>query len=218
MYYIRKNLGSSDKQSISNGTQILISKELDLTILTDTEGPFDSIPELKSNSKIFKELASFDSKRVNKILNPKNIKEIKDIIFTNLNNKISLDFAHAFKHIAYGEIKSDQLKGLHFYNSNVMSIISETQPDKNGVWLGKIEFKNTKPTKNLEKQSSFFPKSWNLSRLFHECQFAISNMRKDTDRKEIFVSVASCGIPVEIVIRKERFITIYPIIYEGKQE
>ena len=210
MYYIGDNLGSSDPSGIAPGVRILISRFKSPLEWSSLEGPFESIESLKSSSKLFSELSKSDSKRVNQILNPKNIIEIKDIIITETNNKVKIDFARVFKHIAFGEVKSELLKGLHFYDPASMEIISENDPDSNGVWDGIVRVNNSETKHKLEKDSTFFPKSWDLSRLFHECLFATRNMEKDKRIKFKYTAQTLSGIPVVIYLRKSGFATMFP--------
>lgn len=176
------------------------------------EGPFDSIFELKRKSFILSGITL--QKHKQRILKSSNIEKIKDFIFIKGDESFSKSFMDGFSHITVGKFSDKQLKGVHFFNPNTTRIIEVIDIDSvTQVYSARIEQFNRQSCKWIPKTnfSTFFPDSWTMNKLFHECDFAYKNKIKIDER--IFNSRTSNGILVKFIIdNDDKIITFYPIL------
>ncbi|NQU52905.1 MAG: EndoU domain-containing protein [Bacteroidetes bacterium] len=178
----------------------------------DLEGPFNSIMDLKKGSNIFKDLAKSDQKNTKWILKESNIINCSKLIFTKGNKVVSRDFIKLMEHSMRGTIRSKEILGIHYFDKDKMEILNLTDSeDENQVWKAKVKVFDLESNESYIKESTFFPKSWSLTKLFHECDYAYLNKVKIEEKKYIYESTTPSGVPVEIVIKNEIVKSIYPI-------
>lgn len=176
----------------------------------DLEGPFESINQLKKRSKKFKELARTDTRRVNQILEKKNIVTGNRYIMTGPDESCTFDFIRLYSHSMRGEVKNKSLGGVHFYDNGRMKIKSLIKPpDQNRVWEAIVEVQEN--GKWFEKQSTFFPMDWSLTQLFHECKVAVSTMIPKDNSPYLHFGRTLTGVPVEIIVKDGKLKSIYPL-------
>jgi hypothetical protein len=216
-YYIGANLASLDCQDLKPGYrifQIIGNFQYESPVL---DGPYDSIAQLKKESYIFKEALRKDSRRVQKILRPDRIVKIKDFAITDRNNSKPPDFLKTIEHIVKGDFRSKSLSGIHFYEEKRMTLIQITgSEDANKVWKAIVEVKDPNSDRMYRKETNFFPIEWDLTRLFHECEVAFAHCVRNNRKEFVCESYTESGIPVELIIKNNELISIYPI-YGGKQ-
>lgn len=182
-------------------------------LVTEGEGPFKSLRGLKKNSSIYRKLKSTNSKRARKI--EENIFTASDGILTPAGSTYSNDFLNIFIHATKGRVKNGKVSGVHFYNPGKIKIVDEEIIDnKTGVWKAEIEYfdKNTNKWIPKKEASTFFPKHWTRTELFHECDFAHKRMKKKPNTEHLYTSMTISNIPVEIVKKENKLISIYPLI------
>ena len=162
-------------------------------------------------SEIFKNLARIDPSRVQKILDEKNMIKVKNQIYIEGNKQYPIDFINLITHAIKGKIASKEVFGIHFFDNNTMKIIKILQKeDKNLVWRAEVEVYDKNYDTPFLKESTFFPKSWSLNQLFHECYFAFINKIKDSKKASVFISKTYSGVPVEIIVKNDEIKSIYP--------
>ena len=82
-FFIGDNIGSVNSDDLLPGVRIFNIKTGNISIQFEKyDGPFNSIKQLKKESSIFKKLVKTDHSRVQKILEKKNIINVKDFILT----------------------------------------------------------------------------------------------------------------------------------------
>ena len=178
------------------------------------EGPFYSIYELKKNSRILSNVKL--QKHKDRILNSKNVKEINELIFTKDDESFEKQFILVFSHIYIGMISNKKVKGVHFYNPENIKILEIIDSNENGVYSARIEKLNKKTGDWIEKDevTTFFPDSWSVNELFHECYYAYTNRVPDTGN--VYKSTTKNGIKVKLIINDEnKLLTIYPVLDES---
>lgn len=210
-YYIGDNLGPGDNK-LSSGPRILKIRDEPYGYYgyDELEGPYDSINQLKKRSAIFKELCRTNTKRVQQILRKENIVVSRKKIVTETDHFYTEDYIRTFEHITKGDVKSNQLYGIHYFDSEKMRVIEILNPrDKNGVWKAKVEAYDANTKGRYEKESSFFPEEWSLTQLFHECDHADKNKVQIGEHK--FISKTYSGVTVHIIMKNDKLVSIYPI-------
>lgn len=176
-----------------------------------SEGPFDSLFDLKRRSIIYSNIKL--QKHKERVLKSGNIEEIKNFIFTSVDSSYEKTFFGAMYHTMVGKISKRKVKGVHFYNPDEIKIIEKISINKNGVYSARIEKlnKNTGEWIIKEEITNFFPDEWSTNQLFHECSFAYSN-RKNVSGK-IYKSKTVGGITVTFIINESgEILTVYPDI------
>lgn len=215
-FFIGENIGSVNSDDLLPGVRIIKIKTENISIQFEKyEGPFNSIEQLKRESSIFKKLVKTDQSRVQKILENKNIINVSNFVLFKEQKSFSKDIIKTFQHTTKGDIKSKNISGIHFFNNESMrikKIIENT--DSQGVWKALVEVYDKKLNKWFEKESTFFPRNWSLTQLFHECDYAFQNKVKSNDKEFIYLSKTLSGIHVEIAIEDNKLKSIYPIMDE----
>ncbi len=220
LYYILKKTWTTDKEGLKEGVRI--SKIPGELVFTGTQflefdygnGPYDSLESLKKESTIFKELAKSDSKRASQILEEKNISIVKELVKTHPSQEYPIEFVDLIDHSIRGRIKNGKLSGIHFYDKDKIKIIKKTDSNEKGVWKAKFKFRHPKTNLWIEKneETTFFPKNWDIDKLFHELYHAFLTKKKIYDTQHIFESETLSGIKVKIVEKNGILKSIYPII------
>lgn len=125
-----------------------------------------------------------------------------------------MNFINVFQHCIKGQIKKGKVSGVHYYDSDTMKILKINKLDESsGVWEAEIEIFDKKTNKWIKKDSTtFFPKDWSMHQLFHECVYAVKNMKKKVNSKNIFTSLTETGVKVEIISVNNEMKSIYPIL------
>lgn len=213
-FFIGDNIGSVNSDDISEGVRIFNIKTENISIKFEKyDGPFNSINQLKKESQIFKNLVKTNPSRVQKILEKKNIVNVKDFILHEEKKSYSIDIIKTFQHTTKGDVKSKKISGIHYFNNEKMRIKKITaNTDSQGVWKALVEVYDMKQNKWFEKESTFFPKDWSLTQLFHECDYAFQNKVKSNDKQFIYLGETLSGIHVEIVVENNKLKSIYPIM------
>jgi len=210
-FYIDEHHISNDPNLMQDGLAIMKFPKYIHFKSPMLEGPFESLDDLRQNSSIFNRIAATNSKRAQQLLNPAKINEVQDLIFTELGKSHSRDFIKMMEHTWRLEVKRGEISGIHFFDYTRMNLISEIYPDKNGVWKGLFTIINEN-NKRIIKKSTFFPVFWNKTILFDECEFAVENMKKVENSECKYYSKTRSGVPVEIIKRNGKLVTIYPLI------
>ena len=215
-YYILKSpiLNASIKASdIPVITKI--RKENFLVALTDknqAEGPFDSIVELKKKSFIFSNVKL--QKHRQRILKSGNIKETKNWIATEKGTTCDTAFFGSLYHTLVGKITKQKVSGVHFFNPDEIRIIEKiSMNNTTGVYSARIEKLNMNTGEWIEKDeiTNFFPDSWSINQLFHECLYAYKN--KIQVSNNIYKSQTKSGIIIKFVFDEHgKLRTFYPEI------
>lgn len=186
----------------------------ELTDKNVAEGPFDSIYELKKKSFIFSSV-KLDKHR-ERILKSGNIKEIKDLILTEKGTTWDATFMRSLHHTMVGKITKQKVKGVHFFNPDEIRIIEKVSINNTtGVYSARIEKLNKETGEWIEKVeiTDFFPDSWSIHQLFHECLYAYNN--KIHFSSNIYKSKTISGIPIKFIINEHgEILTFYPEIEE----
>jgi len=159
----------------------LFLMNIDMTDKNQGEGPFNSLFELKKKSYIFSSVRS--QKHKDRITRNKNIKEIKDLIFTKADSAYEITFIDSLYHTTVGKISKQKVKGVHFYNPEQIKILEKISFDPNtGVYSARIEKLNINTGLWIEKDeiTTFFPDNWSIHKLFHECAYAYVMKTKST--------------------------------------
>lgn len=218
MFFIGNNVASIEPGDLKPGIRIICITYSDYWVtFKDFEGPYNTLKELTKKSILYKELQKIAPARAQQIIDKKHIIycHLDNCIFTLANQKKTNNYLRTIQHIIKGNIKKNQLKGIHFFDKEKMKIIQETKKeDKNGVWEAKIIFFDKSKKNWFEKQSTFFPKKWNHTQLWHECNHAIDYMKPHKNSQNKFYSTTFTGVPVEIVIKEGLLVTIYPLYTE----
>ncbi len=216
-YFLNINLSSTNSQDLKPGPRILkVKKGLQFPVLEDAEGPFYSLRNLKRNSIKLKLLKSTNSKRASTILKDKWIVEINNNgVFANSEKGFPLGFIKMIEHSIKGEIKKGKVNGVHYYNEDKVEIIKIINENKLGVFEAKIKVLDSINNKWIIKDSSsFFPKEWDLHRVFHECKYAYYSHKHTLieGKQNSYLSYTESGVKVVIVKIEEEIKTIYPVV------
>lgn len=217
LYYIAKNISCSDRiEGIKEfGTRIFAIPVCGIDFnLDDSEGPFSSISTLKKESSFFQQLARTNSKSAQKILEKKNIHFIKDFIFVPEEQSYTKDFIKLIDHTIKGHFKAKNVFGIHFYDKDNMRIREFVGLENSvGVWQAMIDVYDKENNKWIEKRqlTTFFPKNWSRTQLFHECEYAYHHRIKQNDSNSRFISKTTSGIKVVIIINNGVVKSIYPV-------
>ncbi len=217
-YYIAKapydNLTkkSSDIPVITKMKKNLFPLEINWTDKNQGEGPFSSLYELIKRSFIFSSIKS--QKLKDRVSKSKNIKEIKDLIFTKPDSSYEKTFIDSLHHMTVGKISRQKVKGVHFYHPDRIRIIKKISIEETtGIYSAKIEKLNENTEQWIEKDeiTTFFPDSWSMHQLFHECAYAYENKTHDTGN--IYLASTPSGVQVKFIIdENEKIITFFPVI------
>jgi hypothetical protein len=219
-YYIMKSptdnasLKASDIPVISKIRKDKFQFLFELTDKNEAEGPFDSIYDLKKKSFIFSSV-KLDKHR-QRILKSGNIKEITDFILTEKGTTCDITFMGSLYHTMVGKITKQKVKGVHFFNPDEIRIIEKISINNTtGVYSARIEKlnKDTGEWTAKEEITNFFPDSWSIHQLFHECLYAYNN--KIHVSNNIYKSKTLSGILIKFVINEHgEILTFYPEIGE----
>lgn len=178
---------------------------------------FTSLSNLKRYSKVYNEFKRGNSKGALKICENKFILDIKDFIITPNDEPFNLYAWDLLNHTIYGKIEKD-FSGIHLIsniNRYIKSIIETKPPDRNGIWEAEITVFS--PTKNKEftKTSTLFPKSWSPSDFMFEIHYAFQKMIKKSNSSYVAESSTKSGIPVRLVMKNDKILSVYPIYSES---
>jgi hypothetical protein len=214
-FYIGDDIVTTKSNDLNAGVRIFCEETKHHPfVYKKIDGPFSSLRQLRKQSNIFKRLVKSDTKRVQQILDFKNIIDIpydKPIIFVKKSG-YSQDFINLFTHTYLGNIQSEKIFGVHYFDNTRMKIIKTiASEDSNNVWKALVEIFDVEKQRCYKKESTFFPKDWTLNRLFHECDFACQSKVKVKDTQYIYSAKTLSGVPVEIILRDDILKSIYPI-------
>lgn len=180
------------------------------------EGPYESLIQLKKESKFYKELLKNNSKRAQKIAIDQFIVKAQNIIYwpDGVDDSFRKMVYRIMQHSSNGKVNRKGVSGIHLYNKNKVKILKLINEDKaTGIFEAKIEMLNENTGKYVKKQgsSSFFPKNWGLQRLIFECYEAYKNRKKV--EIHVYHGRTKSGILLEFVYNQEdRFVTVYPVL------
>lgn len=214
-YYILECCYSTNKQGLKAGVRI---QKIPCHFPIDFKngnGPFTSLTDLKKKSTIYRNIVLRNTKRAQQICLEKNIQVIENFVRTNRDSKFSEDFIQTIEHCTKGNIKNGEISGIHYYNPEKVRVLKILQENKvTGILKAEIEFYDLETNKWYKKRkfTTFFPKKWSLEQLFHECNYAIENKTKKNDSEDVYISKTQTGINVEIIMKKGKLKSIYPLI------
>jgi hypothetical protein len=215
LYYIIENVITSDVYDKGSDTRILkIPTNKFVCKLKDGEGPYESLIKLKRYSKIFESCRGKGPKYLEKLLNENNIETVTDFVLIQKGRTYSRDFIKLLDHTIRGQIKKRHVYGVHYYEPDMVKIRNIVRSENRyGVWAAKIEVFDKKNNIWIlkEMETTFFPRDWTLAQLFHECDHAFMNKRKDENREHVYIARTQSGVPVEIIVDNNIIRTIYPI-------
>jgi len=174
---------------------------------------FTSLSHLKRYSKVYNEFKKLNPKGARKICENRFIRDIKDFIMMPNDEPFKHYAWDLLNHTLYGKIEKD-FSGIHLIsdiNRDIKSIKETKPPDRNGIWEAEITVFS--PTKNREfsKVSTLFPKSWKPTEFMFEIHYAIQKMVKKSSSDYIVESKTKSGIPVEIVLKNDKILSVYPL-------
>jgi hypothetical protein len=215
-YYILTHL-PSEHQDMLDGQRIV---ELDTNKISLQEkvgeGPYESLLQLKKESKIYRQLLLVNPKRAQKIACDQFLIQVKNIIFwpDGVDDSFQKMIYRIMQHSANGTINRKGVSGVHLYNKNKIKILRIINEDKaTGIFEAEIEVFNENTGMYVKKvgSSSFFPKDWGLQQLIFECYEAYKN-RKEVE-SQIYHGRTASGILLEFIYKQEdKFATVYPIL------
>ncbi|CAZ97343.1 Conserved hypothetical protein [Zobellia galactanivorans] len=215
-YYIHEDTFTTNKQGLKTGTTISkVPSVYTIKYVEDgDEGPFKDLPSLRKESKIFRKLLTTNPKRAQQICQEKHINVMKDFVLTDENVSVSPDFVELIEHCTKGKIRNGRITGIHFYDRELVKIRKVLKKNKKGVFEAKIEYYDSEMDRwtKKEKPSTFFPPTWTLNKLFHECLFAVNNKKKKFGALNVYKSKMESGINVEIIIKDGLLKSIYPLL------
>lgn len=223
-YITEQDISSTNSQDLSAGPRVFKVLIGYKWLINKSNGPYLSIRNLKRNSPIFKRLEATKGKRAQQIILEKNIVELKKegVVYSPLEKGLPFDFIRVIEHAVKGNVKNGKISGVHFFDKEKVKIINVIKIDNNGVFEANFECYDNVEKRWVakEKSSTFFPKSWNFTQLFHECSFACHDSRKKLveGRQQVFSSITESGISVHLVYStNEELKTIYPIFELTKE-
>ena len=211
-YYIENKLVLSDAIDSEPDIKIWCVETDVLYQFGGLEGPYYSIEQLKKNSSLFQDPKRTNMRKVQKVLYKKNILEAKIGIISDKNKTVTGDFIKLVDHSIRGNVKSKKIFGVHHFDECRMMIkeMINTE-DKNLIWEAIVEVSDKEKNISYEKQSTFFPRKWSLTQLFHECDYAFLHKVKIDGKDSLYQSFTISGIPVHIIIYDGKAKSIYPL-------
>ncbi|MFL1896977.1 EndoU domain-containing protein [Aquimarina sp. 2-A2] len=219
-FYIVNQISTTDKQGLATGpiitkipNHLVYNSEQKILCFENGDGPFNSLRALKKNSVIFKNVKGTNIKRAQKILKESNIHEVQNFITTPKNRIYNSEFIDLIDHCIRGRVSNGKITGVHFYDEDRVRILKITDNNiKNGVWKAKFQYKNPFNYKWITKEaeSTFFPKNWNLTKLFQEVNFAYNRKVKLSNNK--FKGITSEGIAVIFIFNNGKPKSVYPLL------
>lgn len=213
-YFIE--IGSIDSKSLKKSEQPKILKinkdSFNIKVIGDEmEGPFLSLANLKTESKIYSQIINVKTRQ--NILNPKNIREIENLILLPFEHSYEPNFIKLFLHAWIGKISKNKISGIHFCNPENTKILKVVDINEStGVYSAIISYFDMKNNVWVEKlnPTNFFPDNWTLQKLFKELDNAYTN--KIHSIGSVYIGHTSENIKVKIVIKEDNALTMYPII------
>jgi hypothetical protein len=181
--------------------------------IKEAEGPYLSLRNLKKNSLIYRQLLRKNPKKAQEILQETKIHNIKELLFVE-DKTYPKDLIKLFTHTIKGNISNKNVFGIHYFNNTFMRIRELiNQENSKGVWEAKIDVYDKLNNTWIEKRptTTFFPKDWNITQLFHECEYACEHKIKVINSENRFSSKTLSGINVVIIIINNIVKSIYPI-------
>ncbi len=216
-YIVRKPYNSESKEFMSLPGIFRILKNpnglhVTMTEAKEGEGPFNSIYELRKTSTIFRQIKL--QKHRDKISKSKNIKTVKEDLFTKVGTSFEKTFVDLFSHVIIGKFSRKKLKGIHFYDPDKIKIVERIKINEDtGVWAARIKKQNENTGEWIQKEeiSNLFPESWSISQTFIESNYAYEN--KVFDSGKTYFGKTKSGIKIRFIIDEEnKVITFYPEI------
>lgn len=225
-YYIHKFL-ECNIQEILDGPRIIymdnevhtrsgLPEGFQFNFGKDVEGPFPNLKDLKSNSKIYKDLILSDIKRSNLIIQSKFIDAIYYIpyILEGIDKAFHNMVYKIITHSLIGEVNKREVKGIHLYDTRFVKITKMLRFDYN-TYSFEAEIIGVNAITGVETKkampSTFFPSTWSLNLLIAKLYSAFQGMKKIKDN--VFQGRTEEGILVEFIFSKEGNLkTVYPII------
>lgn len=217
-FFIDENLSSLDPEDLGPGPRIVKVKiGANFPVPTNSDGPYLSIRNLRKVSSRFKYYRSKNNKRAQKICEDRWISEMHDQgIVSPLGKGYPEEFMRSINHITVGTVKKGIVTGVHFVDLEKVRILDVIRENELGALEAVFEYYDSKTKQWYRKKSTstFFPKSWSLSRLFHECAYAFFDHRKELveGTKNIYKSRTKSGVDVRIVMTGDKVKTMYPTL------
>ncbi len=167
-----------------------------------SEGPYDTLMELKENSLIYNEITKPQIRET--ICKRENIVEIYDCEAIDKDGAPELTFKEAIRNATINKFDTHKSKAVNYYDperARVLEVI--TKDNKTGVYLARIEKLNKETEKWVPKEEyyTFFPDEWPIKTLFYECEHAYKNKRHIIGKK--FIGETHKGIKVVFIINDD---------------
>jgi len=211
-YYIISNL-PAEQQDLKDGARIIETYDIIFKPLPKSgEGPYESLKELITSSKIYSALLVNDPKRARKIIEDRFIvKKAKPIFYPDDGSEYSKFIYKIMQHSMSGRLDRKVVLGIHLFDPNKIKIIEVTKTKNNhGIWEAYIEVYNPNSGRWIKKgkPTTFFPVEWNLQRLIFECRKAFDEKVKISGKK--YVGNTLSGIPVTFIFEDGELKSVYP--------
>lgn len=215
LYFLIDNLVAANSPSdLKAGVRIVAFTGNVYPISEKIEGPYTSISQITKLSPMFKKLMVENGSRAQKIIEKKNIPilSMRNAILVKHGEKHSKDFLSMIQHSVKGDLKTNKLFGVHFFdesNMKIKNVIGKT--DKNNVWKAIVDVFDRQRDKWFSKESTFFPYSWTRTQLFHELKYAYEHRVKVEGSQFRYEAKTLSGVPVVIIVNNGKISSIYPI-------
>lgn len=187
--------------------------------LEDTEGPYESVRQLKENSEMFKRLISTSPKRAQKIFEDRYLISMGWEECAALPITIDDEFHNIiFKilhHTLVGSFKNKDVSGIHYYDEAWVRSREIISIDNRGVFEAFVDVYNHYTNQWIQKQAltSFFPKSLSFTGIAMECEYAYKRRIRLSETK--FVGISESGIMIVFFFRNNQLQTVYPVCEES---
>ncbi|MBA4746270.1 MAG: EndoU domain-containing protein [Muricauda sp.] len=214
-FFIFEDTFNNNPQGLKSGVSITKIPAYIKIAFEKGEGPFQSLRNLKRNSKIFLRLKQTNPRRAQQIVKEQHIHTVAGMFSTPHGSEYQIETIDLFSHCTKGRVKNGSVTGVHFYDPLKVKIINVLKEnDETGVFEAEFEYYNSSTKKWIKKRSSstFFPRTWQRGKLLQECQNAYDLIKGSKPNNGIVLSKTSEGIEVEIVFKEGALKSIYPLI------
>lgn len=207
----------SEHQDMLDGPRVMELETNQINLPeNEGEGPFESLLQLKKESKLYRQLIIQDQKRAENIVKQQFVVSVRELIMwpVGVCEEFYQMIYRIMQHSKNGKVNRSGVSGIHLYNKDkvkVTKLINSNQ--ETGIFEAEIEVLNERTGKYIRKEgrSSFFPIDWGLQRLIHECFEAFNN--KVENDKFSYHGMTTSGIKLEFVYDgNKKFKSVYPIL------
>lgn len=214
-FFIFEDTFNNNPQGLKSGVSITKIPAYININFEEGEGPFQSLRNLKRNSRIFLRLKRTNPRRAQQIIKEQHIHTVAGMFTTPHGSKFQIEDIELFSHCTKGRVKSGSVTGVHFYDPQKVKI-SDVLKENNetGVFEAEFEYYNSATKSWIKKgtSSTFFPRTWQRGKLLQECQNAYDLIKESKPNNGIVLSRTSEGIKVKLVFKEGKLKSIYPLI------